>query len=361
MMKSKHLKSFIRTVIQETLQVLNEAENGEWWIYPGGDAQFADGSVGDSNHEGYVIDYVTREIYGHFVGDSNEEQMGYLEMWEDDIFRSLISDGRLSEEEIQEWKEGHGPAPILVRKLLEDKVYQNPEQANFAVFGAYGTQSKDMRDYAMKYLGWKRMTTHAGSTYIQTWHLTQADVETIRRGISDAWGWSDEEDDDNKHVVYIEVMSNNREFNDIPIDVLDKASVQDLIQYQRRDPWMKEQHMTTGWINEGIFHEHADWIVYEGEDKVTTLFKDNSRLQFEVGYPAETWGEDKLKWKKRAASKWKSIAREIYNSQGLSEGGNPIIKPWKACFQEAMEHPELQEFKRKNAAPIFDPVNLTPR
>lgn len=365
MMNPNHLKILVKSVIKETLNLLQEAQNGEWWIYPGGDAQFADGNVGDSNHEGYVIDYVTREIYEHFVGSSIDDQMGFLESWEDDLFRSLMSDNRLSEEEINEWKTGYGPAPILVTKLLEDKVYKDPEQANFAVFGAYGSQSKDMRDYAMKYLGWKRMTTHAGSTYLQTWFLTDSDLDTMKRGVGSAWGdlWDDSDEDESaaEHDIYIEIMSNGKEFNDIPLKVFENASVKDIIGYKRDLPWMKEQQMNTqGWINEGIFHENKEWIMYEGDDKITTLFQDNTRLTFEVRYPG-VWGPDREKWRHKAASKWKSIAREIYTSQGLTEAGNPIVKPWKECYQEALSHPNMKEFIKKHHAPIFDPVNLTPR
>lgn len=140
-----------------------------------------------------------------------------------------------------------------------------------------------------------------------------------------------------------------------------------------------------GWIAENIFHEHKEWIMYEGDDKITTVFDDNSRLSFEVRYPGK-WGPEREKWKRKAASRWKSVAREIYNDTGLSEGGNPIVKPWKVCYQEALNSPEMKEFIKKDYAPVFerkepeihddagypaevqgkpspcmDPVNFTPR
>ena len=113
-----------------------------------------------------------------------------------------------------------------------------------------------------------------------------------------------------------------------------------------------------GWISEGVFHENKEWIMYEGEGKITTIFQDNSRLAFEVRYPG-VWGPDREKWKHKAASKWKSVAREIYNSQGLTEVGNPIVKPWKDCYKEALDHPLMKEFIKKKHAPVFDPVNFT--
>lgn len=106
------------------------------------------------------------------------------------------------------------------------------------------------------------------------------------------------------------------------------------------------------WINEAIFHEHKDWMMYEGENKVVTLFKDNTRLQFEVHF-RDKRGEDRGKWKKKALSKWKTLAREIYNSTGLTEAGNPVVKPWKECFEEALSRPEMKEFVKRDFNPIF--------
>lgn len=103
----------------------------------------------------------------------------------------------------------------------------------------------------------------------------------------------------------------------------------------------------TGWISEGILHEHDEWIVYEGDEKIITVFKDGSRLSLDIRYPPETWGDDKDKWKHKAASKWKSLARDIYTSAGLSKAGNPNVIPWKICFTRALEDPSMLEFTRK--------------
>jgi len=240
-MKTKQLKQLIRAIITETLQQLNEAENGEWWIYPGGDAQFADGNIGDSNHEGYVIEHVSREIYEHFTGRELGDQMGYLSQYEDDLFKSLQSDGRLTERDIETWERGRGPTEVLIEKLLEDNVYQDRNQTEFAVHIAWGSSSRDARDYAMKYLGWKRMTTARNyGTNVQTWFLRDSDLRDIKRGIYDAWGNDGDEEDDATHEVTIEVRSNNKIFSGIPLNELETATVADLATYQRGAAWMRE-------------------------------------------------------------------------------------------------------------------------
>lgn len=245
LMKTKHLQQLIRAIICETLQQLNEAQNGEWWIYPGGDAQFADGNVGDSNHEGYVIEHVAREIYEHFLGYEPGDQMGYLSQNEDYLFKALQSEGRLTDQDVETWERGRGPTEVIIEKLLEDKFYTDRKQAEFAVYIAWGVSNNDARDYAMKYLGWKRMTTSRNyGTDIQTWFLRDSDLRDIKRGIYDAWGdqWGDEEEsDDANHQVTIEVRSNNKTFSGIPLSELETATVSDLMTHLRGAAWMRER------------------------------------------------------------------------------------------------------------------------
>ena len=241
--KKHQLQTLVREIITETLQVLQEVQSGEWWIYPGGDVQFADGNVGDSNHEGYVIEHVVREIYEHFIG-SAPDQMGYLGDWEDDILRSLVDDDRMDEKELATWNnEGSsgGPTEILIKKLLEDKVYATQEQASDAVYIAYGS-AKDARDYAMKFLSWKRMVTTGGKTYIQTWFLRQEDLNDISRGVGDAWGeYGEEDEEDANHEVEIEVRANDKLFSDIPLSVLEKRNIRAIIPYMKKLAWMREK------------------------------------------------------------------------------------------------------------------------
>jgi hypothetical protein len=245
-MKKSQLKELVREIIKRTFwmreQRLDESQKGEWWIYSDGSTQYANGDIGDSGHEGYVIEYVAREIYEHFLGDLSEE-MGYLGEYNEDIKQALISDGNLDEEESNIWDDGK-PTQILTKKLLEDKVYNNAQQASDAVIIAWGPSSIDAREYAMEYLGWKRLTTNRGGTNVQTWFLRQEDLDVIKRGIYDAWGdsdYGDEKSDDSKHKVTLEVIANHKVFSDIPMEELEKAAVGDIITHQRGLAWMRER------------------------------------------------------------------------------------------------------------------------
>lgn len=120
-------------------------------------------------------------------------------------------------------------------------------------------------------------------------------------------------------------------------------------------------------INEDYHHLHKEFRLYEGSNHIVAVFEDNSRLMFEVHYH-NNHGEDKEKHRRKAFTKWKSLASKIHGDIQLNEVGNPVEKSWKQSFKEAMEHPELQEYMRKphhrkiygsNAG--IDPVNFTPR
>jgi hypothetical protein len=340
-MNQKDLKTLIRQIIKEAINIVEKLQGGEWWIYPGGDVQFADINIGDSGHEGYVIQHLSGEILSHFGLEIDEP--GLLAQHEEELKQALINDGKLSPEEQEEW-EMKSPSEIILRKVIETGLYKDAKQAEDAVYIAYGSSSRDGRDYAMKYLGWKRLDIRSSGAYVQTWFLTPEDLGDIACGVSDAGeDYGEEPGEEDTQTVEIEVRSNNKRYINIPLDVLHQPDAMNAL---------GDYKAKTSWINESIFHENKDWIMYEGDGKVTTLFKDKSRLALEVRYHDKR-GIDKDKYKSKAASRWKSIAREIYNGTGLSEGGNPIIKPWKVCFQEALDDPRMKEFIKKDFNPIF--------
>ena len=100
-------------------------------------------------------------------------------------------------------------------------------------------------------------------------------------------------------------------------------------------------------LAEDFHHNNAEYKLYEASDKIIAIFEDNTRLSFDVHY-RDNHGEDKAKWKKQAASKWKKFANEIHKDIELTECGDQKIKSWKECFQAALSHSELKEFIRNN-------------
>jgi hypothetical protein len=111
-------------------------------------------------------------------------------------------------------------------------------------------------------------------------------------------------------------------------------------------------------VNE-CFKQGTGWFVHEGSQSISTIFESGKQLSFELSFGNKR-GADKDKVRHQAASKWTSLAREIYNNPELNEVGNPKQKTWEECFIEALNDDVMKPFIRE-MAPIYDPVNFTPR
>lgn len=360
--KKRQLVQLIREIVQQTL---NEVQVGEWWIYPGGDAQFADGDIGDSNHEGHVIEHISREILEHFTGYSSDE-IGVLSNWEDDIFNVLNKAGRLTEEEIDEWENrgsGGGPVDIIVKKLLEDKVFSSPEQAEEAVFIAYGSSRLDARDYAMKHLGWKRMTTTGGwGTELQTWFLRQSDLDDMARGIFNAWDDNGEDEEENaNHKVSVEVRSNNKVFSDIPLNVFDRASVSDIVTYKREAAWMRESEYAQ-YTDIGHKNSKNDflWVYKDGIFKTVRATKFVTHDHWERYNPSIIRADFQGRYD--ASKKIISLVdmgnfRSGIEKTSLADAPKDLIQRLKFQFGDDARISTFYE--EQKSSPIIDPVNFT--
>jgi hypothetical protein len=371
-MKKTEIDSLIRYIVQETLSALDEAhDRGEWWIDESGGTIFADGDVGDDNHEKIVIVRLTHEILSHY--GIEEDEPSHISDYEESILQSLKAHGRLSEEDLAEW-ESSGPSEVIVKKLVEDKAFGDAKQTEDAVYIAYGSQTRDARDYAMRYWRWKVMKTFGNAIEVQSWHLKPEDIGIIVRGVWDIMGedFGDGADDPDSAVgedgypgprINVTVQATGKRFKDVPLAVLEKKMPQRLHNYQ--------SGVHTGYneaINESFHHLHKDYRLYEGNRHIVAIFEDGTRMAFEVHFRNKR-GEDKEKWRHRAFTSWKSCANEIFRDVELTEAGNAQVKSWKQCFKEALKHPKMADFIRTkkttrvfgehDTSPICDPVNFT--
>ncbi len=191
--------------------------DGEWWIIDG-KAHFADGEVGDFNHEAYVIEYA----------------------------QNLLMDG---EDDWESWKSSRSIQIYeeIKNNYSEDEAYEMRNEAendseNFIIthmdevgldsdtfFIANGNSSKDPREWSMKKFGWKRMSGNS----ITTWTLSSSDLESIKRGIWDAF----EPEQLDREVFNIEVMSNKKMFWSVPLDVIESGNIRKLMEYGGRSQW----------------------------------------------------------------------------------------------------------------------------
>lgn len=207
---------------------------------------------------------------------------------------------------------------------------------------------------------WKKMSSTKDKITITTWDLKAEDLRLILQGIKGIMGIEATEDDPDADVgkdgyagprVDIHLANKKKSFRNVPLAILQKCLPSGMRNYEKgKNPDL------AGPVTEAksFHHLHKDYRMYEGDNHVYAIFEDGTRLVFEVHYH-NTHGEDRDKWRRRAFSKWKTLANEIHKDVQLSEAGNPQEKSWKQAFAEALEHPELQEFIRNHSKhrPIF--------
>lgn len=283
--------------------------------------------------------------------------MGPLSDYEDNIKNALESNGDFDEKDAEMW-EDQGPTEVLIKKLLRDKVFSDQEQADAAVYIAWGSKTGDPRDYAMKYLNWKRMTTDHYKTTIQTWFLRESDLNDIQRGIFDAWNDMGDENESSEHPVEIEVRANNKLFSDIPLNVLETASVRKLIPYIKKLAWMTEANDIATYINYG--HNKGSiiwWITNDG------IFKSKKASSDYETHNSLGVDERKVKFVGRYDPKKKIITAvdmDKYRKRiGNEEFPQDVLNLLKFEFGDENSVKIYEGKRKKKSSSIVDPVNFT--
>lgn len=156
------------------------SQRGEFWLADGV-ATYADGDIGDYNHEGVVIDTILAnhnmdfETFEELASRANKDATAFAGFTEDEIA---------------------------------------------AVRG-----TKDARDYALKYLGWVRVNGNS----VQTWAISREILNDIANGLWDAY---DEECGD--YTYTIEVSSRGELFTGVPFSVIASGDPAGLMRYKER-------------------------------------------------------------------------------------------------------------------------------
>lgn len=155
---------------------------GEWWIDDTGSSWFADGDVGDQNHEGMAF----WSALGIDPEESAERNRKQIERNWDDVleFRALHPE----DEDIQE-ADAYDLAKNLENLVPGDKL-DLMDQAALLAIGAEAEAVKffaegvsDARDYMMEHQGWIRV---AGSNF-QLWQFDDSALSNIKGFLGDEY------------------------------------------------------------------------------------------------------------------------------------------------------------------------------
>lgn len=190
--------------------------SGEYWIDDSGNAIFADGDVGDYNHEGYVqmsilskydLDY---ENGGYDIQNNLQDFIN--DKWED-VIDYYVQTGQLTAEQSQvalmnpdaEIEPGYTYKEHIVDNFTGTEALlmsgASQEEADL------GMGHGDGRLYAAQNWGWKRLERNN----VETWTLTKDDLRVIARGLFDAYQEACEGASFN-----IWVASAKKWYNDVP-------------------------------------------------------------------------------------------------------------------------------------------------
>lgn len=202
--------------------------SGEWWIIDGV-AHFADGDVGDMNHEAYVHEHVYRELSDRIEAAKLDAGLAYL-------FASheAIPDAATLRGGLNDWSDGYAgnlpddhPEKDLLyddpREWLAGKVGMEADDLTW-VFDA-DQSTCDLRKYGIEKLGWIRV---AGNK-VELWSLDQSKLKTIADGL---WDAHQDEVDDAK-IDIAEMKPDGRYYDSVPYIVIAAEKMAGLRDYCR--------------------------------------------------------------------------------------------------------------------------------
>lgn len=155
-------------------QQKNHQLNGEYWITDDGSTMYADGDIGDYNHEAYVMMYLQDNI----TSDFNVHEESEFTDWEEIkklIVQEILNDEDMKSREELQYRVDDGEIDeIIVEKMKET----DPEaEEKMAIANGYG----DAREYAIIKWGWKRV---AGNN-IESRSLNAHDMQAISSGLNE--------------------------------------------------------------------------------------------------------------------------------------------------------------------------------
>lgn len=155
--------------------------SGEYWFDDRGDTMYADGDVGDMNHEMYVEQRVTSTILNYFDLELNEWNYFNLSDYFDEIKTILLKKIDADDESLEKFEEDFWHDP---KQMIEDYIvleFNEPREKISKML-----YMRDAREYAIEEWGWSRVH----GKHIEVNRLTNEQLKIVSSGI---WNALDEE------------------------------------------------------------------------------------------------------------------------------------------------------------------------
>jgi hypothetical protein len=236
-------------------RVANQYLRGEYWII-NGQAIYADGDIGDMNHEGYVIQYaqnlISQEVNydfdtefsswdgfkSDFVNSVLETERDTYESWQageledsdvvnNDVFKILLkleySLEELKETSLDELADEYHHSNS---DFIKEYVLMNNPSFDQELFSISDGNHSDARKYGMQKFGWIRF---AGQN-IETFLFTPETLSKIYKGMSSIFEEEGIEETEN-YIFNIEVISTRKFYTNIPFSLIENGTTKDIALY----------------------------------------------------------------------------------------------------------------------------------
>jgi len=151
---------------------------GEYWFDESGDPMYADGDIGDMNHEMYVQDRCAGEVLGYFDIYS-DDQPADLDNHIDEIIGIIIEKLGIGDDDEKREEIENDPYDALINYLKTQTTMNGP--IDEMVHLARG-RGGDGREFAIKEWGWSRVHQN----HIEVNELTSGQLKIVASGINRA-------------------------------------------------------------------------------------------------------------------------------------------------------------------------------
>lgn len=338
-----HAEHIVKILLEDAPEI-----RGEYWII-NGDVAFADGDVGDMNHEGYAIDHARREILNHFNMDSDDE---------------FIDDQTLSERVVEALQEQGVPCDTVnwFAAAYTFLKQSGADERLLETLKCAAERGVDARDIAMKYWGWK----WCRRSNIGTWTFTASDRKQIVDGLNEIIGQEmhDEENWDEleitigvgstgkRYAMTMAELESGRNVSQDPTWGLRESAADDMMAYMQPEieritmarklaPDEEISHATFNTVhlcNRGLAKLNeinpARWSQFVAVNKDYVDFLGQVNAAQGTG---EDFGGDTVTAHEAVDSLWEIIQNELqrYCPAGYSVGSHPGNGSLIGCFKDS--------------------------
>jgi hypothetical protein len=197
---------------------------GEFWADDSGELLFADGDIGDLNHEAIALDFLCRRIFDALdfpFTAAQEEWCGAIEFWKKDL-RDFLD---CVDHHLIEYIEDQILQNLNVKKSQDpefDHKWLNPEILHNAIHAAFNFD--DPKLYMVQHEDWIRILDNN----LETWKVTEERLDVLATAIYNIEGRKPHKSD----RFVIESRGENICYNDVPYSVLHRKDMQALQKFK---------------------------------------------------------------------------------------------------------------------------------